>query len=190
MRDYLAILQVEAKDVLQYGVRGMKWGVRRTDAQLKAAPKAEAAKKANAEPAKEVFGAASGESSSARYDRLIAESKANGASSLSDTDLKFVNARTQAVASVAKLTQENPNWLKETGTKVLKTTAQNQLQGLSDSLAKKYIGDRIADKLKEAAPSIEDTITSKAAAAARNRQIDRGVKEILDLSSQSPVGRP
>ncbi len=175
-------------ELKHYGIKGQKWGVRRSDAELSGAAKT--SEKTPTVEVRQVVGAASGESSSDRYTRLLGEAKNNGASSLSDQDLKFINARKQAVDQVAKMTQENPNWLKETGEKVLKNTAQTQLQNLSDSLAKKYIGDRLADKLKGPEPSIQDVIKSTAQSKARQRLIDRGVKDILDLSSQSPAPGP
>ena len=75
---------------------------------------------------------------------------------MSDTDLKFFNARTDAVAKVNKLNEEKPGWLAETSKTVLQNSAKRQMQMVSDTLADKYIGKPIADALKTKPVKPED----------------------------------
>lgn len=147
------------------GVKGMKWGVRRSSSALRSAAAARGDKKAPADkPKTDVKTTTSSgakkpagniqdnvESSSARYSRLTAEVKAGKASDLTEQDLKFVNARTEALAKVSKMAEEQPSWLKDTATKVVQQSAQRQMQTLADTLADKYIGDPIKTAIKGAA---------------------------------------
>lgn len=186
MKDYLAVMSAEAKDMKQSGVKGMRWGVRRDRATLRAAAKKQEAKpglisdlkviagskseaqarrnyadadKNEASVAEQkrheaagrntvVVGAASGETSSARYDRLAGQAKSGRASDMTEQDLKFFNARTEALNKVAKMNQEDPSWLKSTATKVIQQTAEKQMQNVADTLANKYIGNPITDAIK------------------------------------------
>lgn len=145
-RDYLGMIKPKDGDRLDYGVRGMKWGVRRTSAQLKAGPASSGGSNEHNAGIK----AANGEESSAeRYSRLKAQAKGGGASSMSDTDLKFFNARTEAVAKVNKLNETKPGWLHGTTKTVLQMAAQKQMQAIADSIASKYISDPLISALKD-----------------------------------------
>lgn len=146
-RDYLGALQVEPGDKLDYGVLGMKWGRRRSSAELQSdtakraasgAPvtQTKAAAKATTSDDREV---AQFETSQAKYNRLRDQAKANGANSLDEADLKFVNARTEAIAKINKMNQQSPGWLSTTTKKVLQTASQKVMQEVTDSVAKKYI---------------------------------------------------
>lgn len=151
--DYLAMLTKEPEDAEQAGVKGMKWGVHRSRAERAEAAKKAAGEKKDEPPKqspqeKEVFGAASGETSASRYSRLAAEAKSGKASDMSDQDLKFFNARTEALAKVNKLNETKPGWLQDTTKTVLQTTAKNQMQNVSDTLANKYIGAPITSAIK------------------------------------------
>lgn len=161
MRDYLAILRPQPKDALQFGVRGMKWGIRRTDSQL---AKDHAARKSSGEkvtPTKKaeshksdspsVKALTGEESSSQRYARLADQAKQGKASSMSEQDLKFFNARTDALAKINKMNEQNPSWLASTSKKVLQQAAQNTMQSVADGVAKKYISSPILDGLNKAA---------------------------------------
>jgi hypothetical protein len=126
----------------------MKWGVKRSRAERAAAakkagttPKAPAKKPDTDGP----------ETSASRYDRLAGQAKAGKASEMSEADLKFFNARTEALAKVNKLNEEKPGWLAETSRKVIQTTAERQMQSIADSVADKYIGAPIKDAIKGAA---------------------------------------
>jgi hypothetical protein len=148
MRDYLAAIFVKPEeDKVDYGVKGMQWGVTRTRAERAAARKT--ATPATTKPPD------GPESSSARYSRLQAQAKGGGAKSMSDDDLKFFNARTEALAKVNKMNEQNPGWLSETAKKVLQKTAQRQMQTLSDSLADKYIATPLVEKIKDNSAAIK-----------------------------------
>ena len=145
MNDYLGAAFAKPDDKMDFGVKGMKWGVRRPRSVLRT----EAKKRATATKASEkkddtststsssagVKAASGEETSAARYARLSAQVKAGGGSNMSDTDLKFFNARTDAVAKVNKLNEEKPGWLAETSKTVLQNSAKRQMQMVSDTLA-------------------------------------------------------
>lgn len=154
-RDYLALRTAEPTDKMDHGVMGMRWGRRRSDAQIKAdtskraasgekvTPTAKAktvlADKPAADKAPDSAPTSSGpETSQARYARIQAISKNGGASGLDDADLKFFNARTEAIAKINKLNQDKPGWLSETTKKVLQTAGQNAMQSVADTVLKKY----------------------------------------------------
>lgn len=155
--DYLGVIVTKPGDAKHYGVPGMKWGVRRSRKErAAAAAKNDAPKKTDGSKSSTSVTPKKGniqdnvESSSARYARLQAEAKAGRASDMTEQDLKFFNARTEALAKINKLNEENPSWLRETTTKVVQQTAQRQMQSLSDTLADKYIGDPIKAAIKGA----------------------------------------
>lgn len=162
--DLVAMLEVdEERDAKQHGILGMKWGRRRTDAQLVADTKARhaagapvtttAKAKAVVPDAttehKKVVGAASGETSAARYNRLREQAKTQGANSLDEQDLKFMNARADAIAKVQKMNETQPGWLSTTSKKVLQQAAQNTMQNIADGVAKKYISGPVLDALND-----------------------------------------
>jgi hypothetical protein len=89
------------------------------------------------------------ETSSARYSRLAAQAKAGRASDMSETDLKFFNARTEALAKINKMNEKNPSWLSTTSKKVLQQAAQNTMQSVADGVAKKYISGPILESLPD-----------------------------------------
>lgn len=149
-------------ELMHYGVKGMKWGVRNDKSSTRKGkseddpvkktaptqPKQNASSKKSDGPEKQTFGAASGETSAARYSRLAAEAKAGRASDMSDQDLKFFNARTEALNKVNKMYEQKPGWLQATAKDVLQTTAKNQMQSVSNALANKYVGAPIAAAIK------------------------------------------
>ena len=155
MRDYLAILKPEAGDAVQYGVLGMKWGRRRTDAQI---AKDTAERKASGEkvtPTKKVevssttttHHESASETSAQRYSRLQSQAKQGKAHEMSEADLKFFNSRTEALSKINKMNQKNPSWLGETSKKVLQQAAQNTMQQIADGVAKKYVSQPILDQI-------------------------------------------
>lgn len=163
IRDYLASHVVAKSDRLDYGVVGMKWGQRRSSSQLKAAAKARAqtdhVQKAASKPA-------GPETSAARYSRLKAAAAAGQGKNMSDEDLKFFNARTEALKKVDALNKTNPGWLSKTSKKVIQSTAEKQLQAISDAIANKYISGPIVDNIgkhvpKEAAQAAADAASKK-----------------------------
>lgn len=163
LKDYLANLKLEPGDKLDYGIPGMKWGQRRSSAQLRAAAKARQAQ----QPA--ASGGAKGptphlqnhskksniqdhvETSAARYNRLKAEAKAGRANQMTEQDLKFFNARTEALSKVAKMNEKKSGWLAETTKTVLQQSAQKQMQSITDAVANKYISGPIIENIGKAA---------------------------------------
>jgi len=132
-KDYLAAFMVKKSDLLQHGVKGQRWGIRRTEAQL-----ARARTEGDSDPPSATKPAAA-ESSQARYARLSVQAKTQGASSLSDDDLKFFNARTEAIKKVAQMNQKNPNWIRETAQTVIRKTAQESIQSISNAVVNQYV---------------------------------------------------
>lgn len=156
MKDYLAMILREPADVLQYGVLGMKWGRRRTDAQL---AKDIASRKAAGEevtPTKKAAAITSGtETAAARYARLNGEAKGGGQSNWSQEDLQFYNSRTDALNKVNKLYETNPGWLSTTSKKVLQNTAQKTMQDISNGITNKYITAPVLDAITAKANEAE-----------------------------------
>lgn len=157
--DYLGAITEAPKDMLQYGVKGMQWGVRRDRSTLrKAAAQRSGAKKSTEK--KEGSSSKSGssgrkgdiqdkvETSQERYAKLAAQAKAGQASAMTEADLKFFNARTEALNKVKKMNETKPGWLQETTKTVLQQAAQKQMQSVADGLADKYIGAPITKAIK------------------------------------------
>jgi hypothetical protein len=162
MKDYLASLRKEPHDALQYGVKGMKWGQRRSSSQLRAA----AAKRAATPDSAASKPPVGPESAATRYARLQNVAKSGGASQLSDEDLRFFNARTEAIAKVQKMNQVNPGWLSTTSKTVLQKAAQRQMQEIADAVANKYISGPIVDNIGK---HISKEAASKAAGKAAKK---------------------
>ena len=167
MKDYLAMRRQEPGDKLDHGILGMRWGRRRTEAQLK---KAIATRKAAGEdvtPTKKAAAiepASSGpETSIQRYSRLHGEAKGGGQKTWSDEDLKFYNSRTEALAKVNKMHETNPGWLSTTSKKVLQNAAQRTMQDITNGVANKYITAPLLDAI---------TDNSKAIAAESKTPVD------------------
>lgn len=165
MRDYLGMIVPRKGDKVDHGIMGMKWGRRRTDSQLAAETKQRAASGEKVTPTAKAKAALAdkkpeegghAESSSARYSRLAQQAKAGKASDMSEQDLKFFNARTEALAKINKLNQSNPSWLRETSTKVLQQAAQNTMQSVADGVAKKYISGPLLQSLPDAKKKADD----------------------------------
>jgi hypothetical protein len=153
MRDYLAILRPTDKDAVQYGILGMKWGRRRTDAQIAKDTinrKSSGEDVTQTQKAKAVV-ATGDETPAARYARLEVAAKSGSARNMSEDDLKFFNARTEALSKINKLNQTNPSWLQATSKKVLQQAAQTAMQDVTNGVAKKYITTPILDGLSKAA---------------------------------------
>lgn len=168
-KDYLGMRVVEKGDKKDHGIKGQKWGIRRSPTQLKSAKKTTEVKTevkktptsttskttvTKSAPKPEDTTPFGQETSQAKYARLKAQAKENGPSSLSDADLKFVNSRTEALAKVAKLTETKPTWLQETTRAVLKNAAQRQMQTVANEFADKYIGRKIATQLRDNSKAI------------------------------------
>lgn len=166
-KDYLASQTVEPKDAEMSGVKGMKWGVRRSSKELKVAAKERAASPDHVKSAasKPSGGA---ETSAARYDRLKAAAKNGQGKHMSDEDLKFFNNRTEALKKVNALNQKNEGWLSKTTKSVLQSAAQKQMQQIADAMANKYIAGPAVQAIgkKAAEEALAKSIRDAAAKAA------------------------
>lgn len=152
MKDWVAILKKRKPEVKQFGIKGMRWGIRRTDSQIaKDTQKRASAGEpvTNTQKAKAATTPSGDESASSRYARLTSEAKGGGAKNWSEQDLKFYNARTEALTKVDKMFSQNPSWLQATSKKVLQQAAQNTMQSVADGVAKKYITTPILDSIPE-----------------------------------------
>lgn len=138
--DYIGMILEDPDDVEHYGVPGMKWGQRRSDAQLKAA----AASRGDSQSS------SGGSEAAQRYERIKAQAKAGKAKDLSEEDLKWFNARTEALGKINKLTQKNPNWLKQTTNEVFKGVAKKSYQAIADAAVEKYVTGPLTDSIKKA----------------------------------------
>lgn len=151
MRDYLGAIFAKPGDAKQHGIKGMKWGVRRSDSQLKSDTKSRHASGEKVTPTAKASSTISEhngvETSSARYARLAAQAKAGRAADMNEPDLKFFNSRTEALAKINKLNETNPSWLSTTSKKVLQQAAQNTMQSIADGVAKKYISGPLLESL-------------------------------------------
>jgi hypothetical protein len=160
VRDYIGATFAKKGDKLDFGVKGMKWGVRRDRATLrKEAAKRSTSTSTSTTEKKPATNPDGSETSATRYARLQAQAKAGKGSDMTEADLKFFNARTEALAKVNKMTEEEPSWLSKTAKKVIQQTAERQMQGISDTLADKYIGAPIKDAIKGKPPSKDDKAT-------------------------------
>lgn len=170
-RDYLAMVAKQPKDALQYGIKGMKWGIRRSPEQLAA----DSGNSGDGESSKKTSTTPSGpETSRERYSRLRAQAAKNGPSSLEDEDLKFINNRTEALSKVAKLNQQKPGWLSETGKKVLQNTAKNSMAQVAEALAQKHVSGPIVENITGA--------QKKAQEEAIKKGIEEGLKKAAKKS--------
>jgi len=168
-RDYIGMITKEPGDKEDHGIKGQKWGVTRSAKELaksiikrkqageEVTPTAKAEKvlAKTDEPAKPEAPKSQSakipgiqEPAPERYARLQSEAKAGKASDWNEADLKFFNARTEALSKVAKLNETQPGWLSKTAKSVLQTAAQRQLQAVADSVGDKYISDKIKAGLK------------------------------------------
>lgn len=147
-RELYAAQFVEDEDAAHHGVMGMKWGQRRNRAQLKAA----AAKRGDAKPDgdKNPDGSAkpkAAESSQERYARIASVAKTNGAKVLSDDDLKFFNARTEAIKKIDALSQTDPSWLNETIKKVGQESTKKAMKDVTDATVQHLLTGPIIKKI-------------------------------------------
>lgn len=162
-KDYLALRVKEARDAEQHGVKGMHWGVIRSTAQkardhLSRKAKGEETtstkksaaieKKATTEHTPGVKAITGEESSSQRYARLAQQAKSGQASDMSEQDLKFFNARTEALNKINKMNQTDPGWLSKTSKQVLQNAAQKTMQDIANGVTNKYVTNPVLEALE------------------------------------------
>jgi len=170
-KDHIGMGTKQPEDKEDHGIKGQRWGIVRSSKELaksviqrkKEGKDVTPTAKAEKALAKETEGDKKPESSDSkpaakipgiqepapeRYARLQSEAKAGKAADWNEADLKFFNARTEALSKVAKLNETQPGWLSTTAKGVLKTAAQRQLQQVANSVGDKYISDKISASLK------------------------------------------
>jgi hypothetical protein len=169
-KDYVGMRTKDPEDKEDHGIKGQKWGVVRSSKELakglikrkKAGEEITPTKKAEKVLAKEPEATKKPAETSSqpakipgiqepapeRYARLQTEAKDGKASDWNEADLKFFNARTEALSKVAKLNETQPGWLSTTAKTVLKSAAQRQMQAVTNSVADKYISEKISASLK------------------------------------------
>lgn len=170
-KDHIGMRTMQPGDKKDHGIKGQKWGVTRSAKDLAkgilqrkregkdVTPTAKAEKviakesggdkkpeSSDSKPAAKIPGIQ--EPAPERYARLQSEAKAGSAKDWNEADLKFFNARTEALSKVAKLNETQPGWLSTTAKGVLKTAAQRQLQQVANSVGDKYISEKISASLK------------------------------------------
>lgn len=192
VKDYLAAQTVEPEDAEQAGVKGMKWGVRRSAKELKAASKERADSPDHVKNAG--LKAATGEETSAmRYERLKAVAKAGKGGELSDEDIKFVNNRTEALKKINALNEQKEGWLSKTTKTVLQNAAQKQMQQLADTLSEKYIGapvsESITGKAAKAAAEKKAKDAAEAVKAAKAVQLKERELEIAKVAAEAAAAK-
>lgn len=159
-RGYPVFDEEDDDELLHHGVKGMKWGVRRSSRVLRIARnqrKEEAAKsssKPEAAPQKKSSGASSAnsiqnhvETSTDRYNRLSAQAREGRANDMTEQDLKFYNARAEALKKIEKMNEVKPSWLAATAKDVLQETAKAAMKDVAGSAAKKYISGPIVKSI-------------------------------------------
>ena len=148
MKDYLAMILPKPGDKLDHGILGMKWGRRRTDAQIAAETAKRKASGEEVTPTAKAKAVTSGpETAAQRYARLKGEAKGGGHKSGSEEDLSFFNKRTEAEAKVNKMFEQNPGWLSTTSKRVLQNAAQRTMQDGANGVANKYITSTLLDSI-------------------------------------------
>jgi hypothetical protein len=142
-------------DLQHYGVKGMKWGVRRSDAQLARARKQR--EKDNRSGDRKTV------------DKSLTKAKSSGVSSLSNKQLKQVNSRLELERKYNQLnTKENPV---DRGLKsVKKVLAVGAAVNAAIAFSKSPAGQAVASGIRQAAASAASNSAST-------------TREIIDLRS-------
>lgn len=129
--DYLGQLKLESNDKLDYGVKGMKWGIRK--------PSDSAGSTSGGSTTKSIPKAPANETHGQKYDRLRMQVKTHGTNSLSQEELNFVNARTEAIAKINKMNVSSPGWLTDASKVVLQETTKTLMKDLAVKAGKQFI---------------------------------------------------
>ena len=129
--DYLGKLEVDPKDKLDFGVKGMKWGIRKSGSS------------GSSSGSKSIPKAPANENSAQKYDRLRSQIKSHGPNSLEPDELNFVNARTEAISKINKMNVASPGWLTDTSKVVLQETSKSLMKDLAGAAVKEFIAKPI-----------------------------------------------
>ena len=120
------ILLASSINVLHFGIKGMKWGVRKDR------------KSGGKEPLTK-------DESVLRYRRLAAD--AANSKNWSDDDLAFFTRRSEQINKVSKhaQTNESEDWASSAAKRVLKQTAEKRLADFAGNVSKRYLDKLMAD---------------------------------------------
>ena len=144
-----------------HGIKGMKWGIRRSDKELGNKPTKSSQDRH--ERIKTILGneisspssknSSSGsysneptESSQDRYESLKKAIKKKGAKSLSDQDLQFVNQRTNAIKQATKATERKKSTTEKILRDVGESTAKKVLKDVAENYATKIVTNTLIGK--------------------------------------------
>lgn len=151
-QEYVALFSAKrGSELLHYGVKGMKWGVRRSNSggRLTSTP---AAAKAHAEGrvhTKTETAPHSGaqESSIAQYNRLKKQVAKKGASSLSDEELRFLNSRAEAISKANKTFHNQNSWLSKNVKSSLDAAASKLMKDVVQAAVTKHAATPLHGRL-------------------------------------------
>lgn len=187
--DYLAMVEPSDDDAEHHGIKGMRWGFRRSEAAIRAdtVRRAEAGKPVTeTAKAEAIVKPSADETPQQRYSRLAAVAKGNGAHTLDDEDLKFFNARTEAIKKVDKMFEEKPTWLRATMNDISRNVAKQQMQAIAGMIATKYISGRVNEALTQAQANQQKA----AIKAGIQKGLEEAAKkaEIAKTTNKIPIG--
>lgn len=134
-------------DLEHHGIKGMKWGIRRSDKEL--GNETSSSSSENSSSGGSSSGSSSNEpteSSQDRYERLKKAIKKKGAKSLSDQDLQFVNQRTNAIKQATKATERKKSTTEKILRDVGESTAKKVLKDVAENYATKIVTNTLIGK--------------------------------------------
>lgn len=165
-QDFVASFSaVKGTDLLHHGVKGQKWGVRRargpgglvdksSSGSGRSAAKTDHVGKAKGSTQTLSKPAHSGtETSIDRYTRLKSEVKKNGAHKLNDDDLKFFNARTDAVKRANQTFNKKGSFLQKTVQLAIAAAATKLIKDVTQAAVSQHVTPSLFNSLKLASPS-------------------------------------
>lgn len=200
----ISSLKVEDEDALQYGIKGMRWGVRRSRKQLdrdagRSSNESDSKSKGSGGSGSNSSGSSSSKdwdsvltstdaaSSSARYAKLTESAKKGQTNSWSDADLKFYNARTDAVTKVQKMhSTQGDDWLKSMLTDLAKKNARKALDTVVDRQVSKYL----EKYTKAPPPSVAETVAQQVSKMRREAAVEYGINAAFDGGGTRIKGSP